>query len=373
MPAATSDVVVIGAGIIGCTTARALAAEGMQVLVLERSRVAAESSGAAAGILAPRVHATEGAMFPLAIESHSRYARLVEELRDETGLDVEYARSGVLDLAYDEAREEELRDKVQWLQGLGHDVSWLDREAVLAEEASLSPDLRGAFFDGDAYHVNPTRLTTAIAQSAARRGVTFQMGHDVLGIHGSDGRATTILTTAGEVFADRVVIATGAWTSHFDRWLGLPIPVFPARGQILTVTAVPPPLHAIVFGLEGYLLPRLDGTVVVGATVEHVGYDKGLTAGGVAWLLNTLGALCPALANAPLDRIWTGLRPGSPDDLPIVGRPPGWENVTIATGHYRNGIMLAPITAQLVADLVTRGATNIVGADAVSPARFIEQ
>jgi glycine oxidase len=373
MATTTADVVVIGAGIIGCAAAWALARAGMQVVVLERSRVAAESSGAAAGILAPRVHASESAIFPLAMASHARFGSLVAELREETGLDVEFARSGVFDLAFDEAREEALRDKVRWLQELGHDVAWLERQDVLTEEPALSSDLRGGFFDADAYHVSPSRLTNAFAQAAGRRGVTFRFGLDVLGIRGSNGRASAVQTTAGDVATERVVVAGGAWTSQFGSWLGLAIPVFPAKGQILTVSAVPPPLRAVIFGMEGYLLPRLDGTVVVGATVEQTGYDKNLTAGGVAWLLNTLRALCPALADAPLDRIWTGLRPGSPDDLPIVGQPPNWENVTIATGHYRNGIMLAPITAQIVSDLVTRGATDVPGADRIVPARFAGQ
>ncbi len=365
-----ADVVIIGAGIIGCAAARALAAEGLDVLVLERSRVAAESSGAAAGILAPRVHATEGAMFPLAMASHARFAPLVAELRDETGLGVEYARTGVYDLAHDEAREELLRDKVRWLRELGHDVAWHDQPAVLLAERAVSPTARGGFFDADAFQVNPPRLTTAIAQSAARRGARFKFGLDVVGISGSGGRATAVRTTAGDFDAAHVVLAAGAWTARCGEWLGINIPVFPAKGQILTVAAVPPPLHAVVFGLDAYLLPRLDGTVVVGATVENTGYDKVTTASGVAWLLNTLAALCPDLADAPIDRIWTGLRPGSPDDLPIIGTAPGWENITIATGHHRNGIMLTPITTQIVADLVLRGATDVEGASDVTPLRL---
>jgi glycine oxidase len=366
----SADVVVVGAGIIGCAAARSLAAAGLDVLVLERSRVAAESSGAAAGILAPRVHATEGAMFPLAMASHAQFGMLVAELRDETGVDVEYVRSGVFDLAHDEAREETLRDKVRWLRELGHDVSWQDRGEVLADEPEVSPEARGGFFDADAFHVNPPRLTTAIAQSAARRGARFLFGLDVVGIAGRGGRANAVRTTAGDFDADHIVLAAGAWTNRCGEWLGFDIPVFPAKGQILTVAAVPSPLHAVVFGLDAYLLPRLDGTVVVGATVEHTGYDKATTASGLRWLLSTLGSLCPALADAPIDRIWTGLRPGSPDDLPIVGTAPGWENVTIATGHHRNGIMLTPVTTEIVADLVLRGTTAVEGASAVSPQRF---
>ncbi len=370
MASSSPDVLVVGGGIIGCAVARELAWQGLEVTVLERSRVAAESSGAAAGILAPRVHATDGSMFPLAMASHASFGSLVAELREETGLDVEYARSGVYDLAHDEASEATLRNKVRWLRDQGHDVEWRNREAVLANEPALSPELRGGFFDADAFHVNPFRLTTAIAQSAARRGVRFQFGLDVVGMAGRSGRVTTVRTTAGDFAPDQVVVAAGAWSSRFGDWLGVDLPVFPAKGQILTVVAVPPPLRAVVFGLDAYLLPRLDGTVVVGATVERAGYDKTTTAGGVAWLLNSLAALCPRLLDAPIDRIWTGLRPGSPDDLPMIGQAPGWQNVIIATGHHRNGIMLTPVTVQIVADLIVHGETSAPGASQVSPGRF---
>jgi glycine oxidase len=366
----SADVVVVGAGIIGCSVARALAREGLEVLVLERSRIAAESSGAAAGILAPRVHATDAGMFDLALDSHRRFESLVAELREETGLDVEFARSSAWVLALDEADEERLRDKVRWLQGLGHEVAWVDRARVLAEEPAVAPGLRGAFFDADAYQISPPRFTNAMGQAAARAGVEFRYGLDVIGLRRSNGRATAVETTAGPIAADRVIVAAGAWSGRFGEWLGFDIPVFPAKGQILTVVATPPPLQGIIFGPDAYLLPRLDGTVVVGATVENVGFDKSMTASGLAWLLESLNALCPALANAPLDRFWTGLRPASPDDLPIVGRAPGWDNVLIATGHHRNGIMLAPTTARIVADLVLHGKTEISGATGLSPGRF---
>jgi glycine oxidase len=370
MTSRTAEVVVIGAGIIGCAVARALAAEGLDVLVLERSGVAAESSGAAAGILAPRVHATEGAMFPLAMASHAQFGSYVAEVTAQSGMDPEYARTGVFDLAFDEEREEELRDKVKWLQGIGHDVDWLDREQVLGEEPAISPALRGAFYDADAFQVHPARLTRAVAQSAARRGVGFRFGVDVLGIKRVGSRAKVVRTTAGDVEVEQVVVATGAWTGRAGQWLELEIPVYPAKGQILTVAVLPPPIRAVVFGLDAYLLPRLDGTIVVGATVENTGFDKSMTAAGIGWLSQSLASLCPALADAPIDRIWTGLRPGSPDDLPIVCSAPGWDNVTIATGHHRNGIMLTPITAQIVSDLILRGKTAVDGAEDVGLNRF---
>jgi glycine oxidase len=345
---------VVGGGVIGCSIAYALSIEGLRVTVLERARVAAESSGAAAGILAPRVHATAEHMFPLALASHARFPGLVDALRAETGLDVEYVRSGVLDLAHDDSSEEALRDKVSWLRSDGHDVRWLGREESLAREPALNPEIRGAFYDEDAYHINPGRFTHALALAAARRGVDFRLGSEAIGLRGARGYVEAVQTATEEVAAGQVVLATGAWMASSGRWVGAEIPVFPVKGQILTIYTVPPPLRSIVFGRGSYLFPRVDGTMVVGATYERVGFDKSLTAGALGQLFGVIPALCPALANATFDRAWAGLRPGSADEIPIVGAAPGWENITVAAGHFRNGIMLAPVTAALVADLIVR-------------------
>jgi len=353
MTQAASDIVVVGGGVIGCGIAHRLAGEGATVTVVERAaRVATESSGAAAGILAPPVHATAPHLFDLALASHPLFPSLAEQLRDETGLDIELHRSGAIDVARDETGEELLRDKLRWLQEGGHDVRWLDREDTLALEPALDPEVRGAFYDEDGYQIRPGRFNEALARAAAHRGVRFELNAEVMGFEGGRPRVTGVKTARGTIGAGHVVVAAGAWASFCGEWLDVNVPVFPARGQILTLYSLPPPIKRIVYGAGIYLLPRLDGTIIVGATAERVGFDRSLTASALAWLLSTPRLLVPALADAAFDRAWTGLRPGSPDDLPIIGRAPGWDNVTLATGHYRNGIMLAPITAQLVANLV---------------------
>lgn len=369
MASPSPDVAIIGGGVIGCAIAYRLACDGARVTVVERSRVAAESSGAAAGILAPRVHATAPRLFDLALASEPLFAPLVSQLHAETGLDVEYVRSAALDLALDEAGEEALQDKLRWLQEAGHGVRWLGREEALGMEPQLNPELRGAFLDPDGFQIHPARFTQALAQAAARRGVRFDLGVEAIGLVGSRPRAEGVRTATGEIRAGNVVLAAGAWASFCGDWLGFSIPVFPARGQILAVSAVPAPIRSIVYGAGVYLLPRVDGSVVVGATAERVGFDKSLTASAMAWLLGSIPAVCPALANASFDRAWAGLRPGSPDDLPMIGPIPGWDDVMIAAGHYRNGIMLAPLTAEMVSALVLRGEGH-PQLDLVRPDRF---
>ena len=370
MTNSASDVVIVGGGVIGCGIAHRLASEGVSVTVVERSgRVAAESSGAAAGILAPPVHATAPHLFDLATASHPMFPALAEQLREETGLDIEFHRSGALDLARDELGEELLRDKIRWLQEGGHGARWIDREDALALEPQLDPGVRGAFYDEDGYQIRPGRFNEALAQAAVRLGVRFELNAEVVGFEGSRPRLAGVRTARGTIRAGQVIVAAGAWASFCGDWLGVTIPVFPARGQILTLYSMPPPIKRIVYGAGIYLLPRLDGTIVVGATAERVGFDKSLTASALAWLLSTASVVCPALATAAFDRAWSGLRPGSPDELPIIGSAPGWDNVMLATGHYRNGIMLAPITAQLVANLILRGQGSPL-LEHVRPERF---
>lgn len=369
MSGPSPDVVIVGGGAIGCAIAWSLAGEGARVRVLERSGIASESSGAAAGILAPRIHATDAALFPLALESHRRLPALTETLREEAGVDVEYVRSGVLELAHDEDGEQRLQAKTRRLQQDGHQVQWLEANEVLAQEPQLAADIRGALYDPDAFQIHPPRFTQALARAAAHRGVEFCVGTAALGLHRTGRVATSVRTSAGDVAAGHVVLAPGAWASAWSQVLGFDLPVFPARGQILALACVAAPMRRVVYGRGVYLLPRRDGTIVVGATDERAGFDKSLTPAGLAWLLSAAPAVCPALAHARFDRAWTGLRPGSSDELPIVGPAPGWQNVTIATGHYRNGIMLAPVTAAIVADFVLRGETALPAAP-WDPARF---
>lgn len=364
------DVLVVGGGAIGCAIAWSLAGEGARVRVLERSGIASESSGAAAGILAPRIHATDAALFPLALESHRRLPALTEALREEAGIDVEYVRTGVLELAHDQGGEQTLRTKAQRLQQDGHEVQWLAASDVLAQEPKLAPDVRGALCDPDGFQIHPARFTQALARAAAHLGAEFCVGTTALAINRHGTVATGLRTSGGDVTAGHVVLAPGAWANAWSQELGFDLPVFPARGQILALACVAAPVRRVVYGRGIYLLSRRDGTVVVGATDERAGFDKSLTPGGVAWLLSTAPAICPDLANARFDRAWAGLRPGSSDELPIVGPVPGWDNVTIATGHYRNGIMLAPVTAAMVTDFVLRGETALPAVP-WDPGRFV--
>jgi glycine oxidase len=363
------DVVVVGGGVIGSAIAYELQRSGASVTLLERSGIAAEASGAAAGIMAPRVHATDPAVAAFALHSMERFPSLAARLREETGQDVELVRSGVLDLAHDEGVAGELQERIRRQQALGYAVSWLDSTDALELEPGVNPQILGAYYDPDAYHVHPARLTAALAAGAQAHGAEIRVGVEVLGVEQADGRVSALQTSVGSMDVPQLVICTGSWASTWGGWLGAALPVFPVKGQILSVMPAAPVLRTVVWDPDAYLLPRVDGSVVVGATLERAEFDKQVTARGLGWLLNSIPGLCPGLSDARFERAWAGLRPGTPDDQPIVGRLPGWDNVFVATGHYRNGITLAPATGSAVARLVTKGELDPLLAP-FDPARF---
>jgi len=201
-------------------------------------------------------------------------------------------------------------------------------------------------------------MTSAYAEAARKSGAHFYEHSEVTGLQQSSGKVIAIETEQGQTIrCNRVVIATGAWSAHIGCWLGLTIPVFPARGQILALKQPATPLKHTISGNGLYLVPKIDNTIYVGATVEQVGFDKSNTAGGIAWLLSSAIQLVPELEHAAIADIWSGLRPWSQDSYPILGKAPGWENVILATGHGAGGFELSAITGKTIAELITTGQT----------------
>jgi glycine oxidase len=365
----STDVAIVGGGVIGCAIAYALVQAGATVTVYERASAGAEASGAAAGIMVPTIHADEPVLLALGLASVERYPAWCASIQQDSGMDPELIRSGALELAHDEGEGQLLRAKVEAQRRSGRDLRWLSPDDALAVEPGVNPRISGALYDPEGLHVHPLRLTRALAEAASRRGVVIRTGVEVIGLEVNGSRVVGVRTAEGTQPTGHVVIASGAWSQHAEEWLGLSIPVFPVKGQILAVSEEPNPLGTILWDANAYLVARRDGSVVVGATVEQVGFDKRLTVDGIGGLLNAIPSLCPGLAHARFERAWAGLRPATPDELPIVGSAPGWENVIIASGHYRNGITLAPITAEMVRQLVVEEHEDPLLAP-LSPARF---
>ena len=345
------DVGVIGGGIMGSACAWKLAEAGASVLVLEKSVPGAEASSAAAGILGACAEAHgPGPMADLLLASAARYPDWSEALEQATGLDVEYRRSGVLQVETTERGLRRAERRVEWMRGTERRFDVLGSRAVGRLEPRLAPRAGAVHFPNDA-RVDPKRLFRAVHIAAERAGARFESGAQVDRVVAARNRIEGVALENGETRrAPAVVVAAGSWSCQV-RGTHLPKDaVIPARGQMVELETPAPPLRHVVFGGGVYLVPRDDGRVLVGSTIEFVGYRREVTARAVRDLLAGAMALAPDLANATVGASWSNFRPYTKTELPIVGRS-SVRGLLYATGHFRNGILLAPITAEVVAAL----------------------
>jgi len=373
------DVVVIGGGVAGCSAAWFMASEGLDVIVLERDGLAEHASGAAAGMLSPFAEAApDSALLQQGRAALSQFEALCAQLHARSGVDPEFERSGLLRVALSETEEDALRSQSSALQAIGVDVVWLDAAEARAHESALAPSVRGATWSPEEAHVRSPLMTRAYAGAAQALGARFVTGAAVVGLCFEGDRVTGVRVTGaleGTVSAGCVVACACTWSGVLREWLApraaaerLP-PVEPLRGQILSLHGSAPLLRSIVWGEGSYLVPKRDGSVVVGATEERAGFDARVTAAGMAQLLTAAPRLVPGLAEANFERGWAGLRPSSPDGLPSIGRVDGVDGLVIAYGHHRSGVLLSPISGALVRDLVL-GKPAAPLAAAFDPARF---
>lgn len=349
------DCIIIGGGVMGCLVGLRLRQAGAQVSILERAVPGAEASSAAAGILSPQAEAHHlGDALGLALASRELYPALAAELLELTGVDIGYRRSGVLQVALDEVGQLALGETAARQRALGLAVEALDGVAARELEPGLAPTVRAALrFPRDG-QLEPRALTRALAIAARRAGCEILTGRLVHRVRSEAGAVAAVVTDEGELPCARVVVAAGSWSGLIGGLEDVGIDtttVRPARGQLCELDARTPPLGHVVFGPGGYLVPRPDGRVICGSTLEFVGFDKAVTAGGLAAVLHSALALAPGLATAPVTATWSGLRPWSAGGRLLCG-PTTIAGLALATGHFRNGILLAPISAELVADHV---------------------
>ncbi|MEO7670470.1 MAG: glycine oxidase ThiO [Polyangia bacterium] len=352
------DVAVIGGGIMGCAIALRLAQRGVRVTVIERGIPGAEASSAAAGMLAPQMEAeSPGPMLDMGMHSRALYPSLAVELAEATGIDIGYQKSGVLAVALTDEEERGLMARRIWQTGRGLRLEALSAAAAREREPALGPAVRAALFFADDAQVNPRALARAFSQAAAAAGARFLQGRYVRRVCIEGGVATGVELDGDTLAAGTVVLAAGSWSGLVEGGGVPPSVVRPARGQLVAIETRPPLFrHVLSVHGRGYLVPRRDGTVIAGSTVEMVGFRKEVTVGGLAAILALAETLVPALAQAPVMQTWSNFRPYTEDHLPVLGTTPV-RRLVLATGHYRNGILLAPITAQAIADLVSTGKT----------------
>lgn len=355
-----SDVVIVGGGIIGSAIAYNLVRAGAKVTVLERDGVASGASGVGAGMLSV-IEGTrhDKSMFALGRASLRLVKDTTAALREETGLDPEYVQVGMVRVAFNDREEQALRALQETAKAEGMEVDWLKQEDLLPTEPGLSSDIIGALYSLGEHQIRANRLTEAFARAAANRGADYRLGAFTAGLMCQGQRVTGVhLADGSHLSADHVVIAAGPWSGQLTADLGVSIPVRPVRGQLVHLHSVARVIRmSVVYG-GSYITPKVDGTLIVGATQEEAGFDRRSTAEGVASLLNLAPQLVPALATAEVTAVKVGLRPGTPDDLPILGPVPGWDGLSVATGHFRSGVVLSPITGKLVAEAIISGAID---------------
>ncbi len=373
-------VVIIGAGVIGLGIAWRLA-ERADVTLFDRGKAGAGASHAAAGMLAACCEAEPGeeALVALGRESQARWPAFAQELLNTTGIDVELRQEGTLVVALTADDQAQITHHLEFQRQLGLPLEWLSAAATRAKEPRLAGKLAGSLFSPQDHQVDNRKLAAALRVAAERAGAKVFEHRPVKEIVVQGGQAQGVRLEDGTTFAaDVVVLAAGAWSRSIG---GLPPdrrpPVRPVKGQMLSLKmdASAPLISHVLWAPGVYLVPRRDGRLIVGATVEEKGFDSTVTAGGLLTLLEAAWRAVPAVEELAIDEIWVGHRPGSRDDAPILGPGP-LDGLFYATGHHRNGILLAPVTAdamaKLILDNVVEPAIKPFGLERFLPARAAE-
>jgi len=368
------DVVVIGGGVIGLTIARALAHRGAgEICLIERASLGHEASFAAAGMLAPQAEAnSQDDFFRLACQSRDLYPDFASSLHDETGIDVELDTTGTLYIALTYHDLVEIEKRYEWQTAAGLEVEKLTASQALQLEPCLSQSVRGALRFPHDLQVENRRLLSALANSVAKLGVTVLSGTTVESVKIERDEVRGVHTLRGFISCPNVVVAAGTWSSLLK--LSQPsekraMMVEPVRGQMISFDARPQLTRHVIYSPRGYIVPRRDGRLLAGSTSEHAGFAKQVTAGGISAILQHAQEISPSVSALPIVDTWAGLRPRAPDSLPVLGPCDEIGGLFYATGHYRNGILLAPVTGDLIAEAVVTGVSSpLLGP--FSPSRF---
>ena len=350
------EVAIVGGGAVGAACARAAALRGLKVAIFEPGPVPAAASPASAGLLAAQIEPGDDGLVSLFVRARDLYEPLGPALRETTGIDIGFWRPGIASLAFDEPAADRLKEDVARQRQAGLRCDWLDAAEIGERWPGAAPDGLGALYAPEDGALDPEALTRACLADARRLGATLH-GEKVDGLAMSQGRLAGILTARGTTPVEHVVVAAGAWSPQI-RGLPRPLPIEPVRGQ-MAATAWPdgtPP--TILYQDRGYVLAR-GGEAVLGSTMERAGYDSRVTNEGLAQIFRGAVRLLPALITQPVQRMWAGLRPATPDGRPILGRDPEVERLWYATGHGRNGILLAALTGEITADLLTTGVPDV--------------
>lgn len=348
------DVAIIGGGINGSSIAYQLSKMGRKVIIIEKERLASQASSAAAGMLAAQAEIEQdGPLFQLALKSQEMFSALSCELFEYSGVGIEYVNKGMVKIAETEEIATEVKKQVAFQKNWDPTITWLDSKQLREMEPALSPSVAGGMYLPNDGHVQPAELTLAFAKAAVYFGAEIRENTEVLSFIFENGEVKGVKTANGDIHSDQVVVATGAWAAKLMRESGLDINVYPVKGECFSIKPEKPIIQTTIFSDKRcYLVPKQNGEIYIGATMIENTFDNKVTPRGIATLLERATQLVPQIKDAAWERVWAGIRPQTGDGLPYIGEHPCWKGLYVAAGHFRNGILLSPITGKLVADLL---------------------
>ena len=357
--ASTTDIAIVGAGVVGCSVAWELSRAGVRCLLIDSQEVGREASWATLGVA---THPGPGRS-PFAVlrrEGHRYFGEFVRQLETETDIDFEYHRTGAIEPIFTEEQDKEARRWEQSFQNYGLPKQRLTPSEALEIEPNVSAEILAAYYQENDHQVRNPRFVRAIAEAAGRLGAELRLNDPVRSILSEGSRVIGVETESGPVHCGKVILAAGAWSNELAKTVGLDLPVEPRKGQVALLEGPAGMLKHMIHGEEVFCVPRMDGKILLGATVENVGFDKRVTAGGIHSILTAGVRVFPKLAELPILRTWAGIRPyAARRGGPFLGPMAANEDLIIAAGHYRSGILLAPITARLMKELLVDGQPSL--------------
>jgi glycine oxidase len=355
------DAVIVGGGVIGCSLAFQLAKQGLCVVVLEKERIANEASSAAAGMLgAQSEFSGDSPMIPLALKSREMFSELAAELKGLTGIDIGFVQKGLVKLAFTESELNELRQQYQFWQTRDANVRWLTAKELCELEPNVTKEIAGAMYIPNDGQVDAADLSHALAKAAVIYGAELREYTEVCSFLLENDQVCGVVTNSGTIYGNTVIVAAGAWSAHLLTQTGIELSMYPVKGECFSVVTEQPLLQTTMFAKNGcYIVPKRGNRLLIGATSTPNTFNKHASVQGVYRLLERAQQIMLKLAEAKWEKVWAGIRPQTGDGLLYIGEHPRYRGLWVATGHYRNGILLSPITGVLLADLIAKGKADI--------------
>lgn len=353
------DAIIVGGGVNGCSIAYYLAKRGKKVLLLEKDRLGSKSSRAAAGMLAAQAELNEdGPLFQFAKQSRAMFPTIVPELEEISGFNIDLINKGMYKIALNSEQEEELKNTIAIHQGAGEEAEWISGDDLRKREPALASHVLGGMYIPKDGHLSAYNLTLAFAKGAVIFGAEIMEFADVTEFIIDAEKVKGVRTKSGNFFADHVIVTGGAWSPEILKSTGLELKAQPVKGECFSVKTVKPLIQTTIFSHGCYVVPKKDGRIIVGATMIPNTFNEKVTFSAIQTLTERAKNILPEIVNLEWEHAWSGIRPYTEDGMPYLGFHPTVKGLFIATGHFRNGILLAPATGEFTADMLDGKALN---------------